>query len=171
MILLVVISRRIVLTRRVVPSLALRRFVSPHASLRRSCHRHRIASSPPRLTCLVVAVSCVTLLSCQHPPSPHCVGWLLCLSPLPLAVAVSCVASSPLTRRAVAALPHLSHRCIALCSSVALLPSLVSHHVLPLPSCRCHLLRCVTLSTSHLTSLVASTHPSFPVVVVAFVRV
>lgn len=58
--------RRIVLARRIVavfrvascpltvsplPSLALHPFVSPHTSLRRSCHRCCIASSPPCLTC------------------------------------------------------------------------------------------------------------------------
>jgi len=62
----VALLRRIVLTRRIVavsciascpltvsplPSLALHPFVSPHTSLRRPCRRHRVASSPPCLTC------------------------------------------------------------------------------------------------------------------------
>ena len=56
----IVLARRIVAVSRVascpltvspLPSLALHPFVSPHTSLRRSCRRRRVASSPPCLTC------------------------------------------------------------------------------------------------------------------------
>jgi hypothetical protein len=120
-------SRRVVLTHRVVPSLASRRVVSLHASLGRSCRRRCVASSPPRLTCLVVAVSCViTSLSCRHRPSPHCF-WLVVVfvpSPARRRSLLRCVASSPLTHGTIAALPHLSRCCVASCSPVASLPSL-----------------------------------------------
>jgi hypothetical protein len=45
------LSRTCPLTVSPLPSLALHPFVSPHTSLRRSCRRRRVASSPPCLTC------------------------------------------------------------------------------------------------------------------------
>jgi hypothetical protein len=79
----------------------------------------------PRLSCLIVSVSCVTSLSRHHRHLPTIFGWLLCLSSLPLALAVSCVASRHLPSRVVLLPPCLTCHVIAI-SRVALCPLAVS---------------------------------------------
>ena len=183
-------SRRVVTSRRAHPS---RRAVSCVASrCLPSCvswsvvpssvvvaSRHRRLISP---VSSLLSLAFITSLSCCHRPSPHCF-WLVVVfvpSPARRCSFLRCVASSPLTRGTVAALPHLSHCCVASCSPVTSLPSLASR-IVPSPSRRRHLLRCVASSTSRVSSLVAPSssrrvvpalpHLSFSVVLVAFVRV
>lgn len=110
-----------------MPSLASRRVVSLHASLGRWCRRpsslRRVIAASSHLSrrCCLLRLLHHCLVVIAHRPTAF--GWLLCLSPLPLAVAVSCVASRRLPSR-VAPLPpcltcrivashraHLSHRC------------------------------------------------------------
>ena len=164
---------RHVASRRVASSPLMRLFVSRTVV---------VASSPPRLTCLFVAVSRVTSLPRRHRPLPHCFWLVVVFVPSLTHHCLRCVALSPLTRRVVVASPHLT------CSVVASHRSRLSH--------RCHILRRVVsphhLSVaiscvaslclpSHVSSSVvpsssrriiaALPHLSLPVVVVALVRV
>ena len=105
-------SRRVVLTHRVMPSLASRRVASRRVAssplMRLFVSRAVVvASSPPRLTCLFVAVSRVTSLPRRHRPSPHCFWLVVVFVPSLTHRCLRCVALSPLTRRVVAASPHL----------------------------------------------------------------
>ena len=76
-----------------------------------SCLRHVPSSRRPGLSCLVASVSPVTSLTRRHPHRPTVLGWLLRLSPLPLAVAVSCVVSRRFPPRVVSLLPCLCLTC------------------------------------------------------------
>ena len=100
-------SRRIVLTHRVMPSLASRRVASSPLMRLFVSRAVVVASSPPRLTCLFIAVSRVTSLLHRHRPSPHCFWLVVVFVPSLTHRCLRCVALSPLTRRVVAASPHL----------------------------------------------------------------
>ena len=175
-------SRRVVLTHRVMPSLASRRVASCRlpscvslSVVLSSLHRRRLASPVSSLPSLALHRCRVVIAHC-----PTVFGWLLCLSPLLLTVA--CVASHCLPSRVASSPPHLT------CSVVA------SHRARP--SHRCRLSRrvvsphrlAVAISCvaslclpSHVSSLVvpsssrriiaALPHLSLPVIVVALVRV
>ncbi len=131
-------------SRRAVSCVASRRFVSPHTSLRWSCHRPRVASSPPRLTCLVVAVSPVTSLSCQHRPLPHCC-WLVVVfvsSPTRRRCLLHCVVSPHALRSCRLASPVASLRCIVLIRR-AVAVSHVSCRVMSSPCHRAVAISCI----------------------------
>jgi hypothetical protein len=164
------LSRRVA-SRRVASSPLMRLFVSRAVV---------VASSPPRLTCLFVAVSRVTSLPRRHRPSPHCFWLVVVFVPSLTHRCLRCVALSPLTRRVVAASPHRSvvashrarpsHRC-------RLSRRVVSHHRLAVAiSCVASLCLPSHVSSSVVPSssrriIAALPHLSFPVVVVALVRV
>jgi hypothetical protein len=130
----------------------------------RLCHRHCVASSPPCLTCLVIAVSCVTLLSCRHRPSPRRCWLIVVFVPSPTCCCrlLRCMVSPHASCRRCLASPVALLRCIVLIhrvvavSRVASCPSLA---VLPLPSLVLrHFLYLPRLFVGHAV-VVASCHP------------
>ena len=118
--------------------------------------RRRLASPVLSLPSLALLHRCLVVIA--HRPTAF--GWLLCLSPLPLAVAVSCVASRPLPSRMAPLPPCLTCRVVAL------------HRAHLSRRCRrfVYLPRLFVPSSSRRV-VPASPHLSFSVVVVAFVRV
>ena len=76
-----------------------------------SCVRRVPSSRRPCLSCLVASVSCVTSSKGRHRHRLTVLGWLLRLSPLPLAVAVTCVVLRCLPPRVVSLPPCLRLAC------------------------------------------------------------
>ena len=158
------------------------------------CLSRRVASSPPKHLSLSVVLSLsrrslppLALHCCRVAiaPCPTVFGWLLCLFPLPLAVAVSCVAlrcvvsphtlgccclPSPNCCVVASNRAHPSHCCLLLhciVSPCCLAITVSCAALLRLPSCVSSLLM---PSSSHCV-VAALPHLSFSVVIGGFIRV
>ena len=176
-------SRRVVLTHRVMPSLASRRVasrrvVSPHASLCQSCRRRCIVAASPHLS-LRCRLSRYIVAASSSPIAPlFLVGCCVCplsYSPLP---ALRRIVSPHASRRRRLTSPVASLRRIMLVrrivavSRVALCP----HRLAVAISCVASLCLPSHVSSSVVPSssrriIAALPHLSLPVVVVALVRV